>query len=101
MAYNVRFVGHYSPTWWSTPQKLEKEETASATGAGALMKLSMRDYHSVCLEFSPKIRTIDGDEVGEVCNRITQYGGGPTDYSKLAGEPRPPREEEGEPGANV
>lgn len=81
MTYNVRFIGTTTPTWWDAAQTLGKGGTASAIGAAALFKISLRDYKEVCLEFEPDIPTVSGfgfggSSVNKICNSIVQHTGG-------------------------
>ena len=80
LTYHVKLVGD-AKTFESPPMTVERSsppesyKRAERLGNDPLITESEHNYHTVCLTFTPRIRTIHANRYSEVCAPIIQYEG--------------------------
>lgn len=80
LTYHVKLVGD-AKTFESPPMTVERSsppesyKRAERLGNDPLITESEHNYHTVCLTFTPRIRTIHAKKVSELCSPIIKYEG--------------------------
>jgi len=83
LTYHVKLVGD-AKTFESSPMTVERSNPPESyqridrLGNDPLITESENDYHTVCLTFTPRIRTIHANRYSEICAPIIQYEGAAT-----------------------
>jgi hypothetical protein len=83
LTYHIKLIGD-SNTFESPPMTVsnsnppESYQRVDRLGNDPLITESGNDYHTVCLAFTPRIRTIHAKRVSEICSPIIQYEGAAT-----------------------
>lgn len=104
LTYRIKMVGD-AKTFESPPMAVsgsnppESYQRMDRLGNDPLIAESENDYHTVCLTFTPRIRTIHAKRVSEICSPIIQYEGAATRPYAAAPEEEAAAGGAGTPGA--
>ncbi len=82
MKFNIVLSGDRTIELYENDITLEEGNSFQRTGSAIIVQYSQHLYNKICIKFQDSIDAGGGRYFDEVCNKITEYTGGPMSYEE-------------------